>query len=264
MTRPAIIPIRHGRCRGLAVAGFEDFDPSSLPWREVRERAPVLPDGVELAKRSRSRLVLRTRWRGHDLYVKRAIARTWRHRVSVLLQGSKPQREWHCAQAFLARGILVPRPVFYCGSRSGPCYLATEALPAAWRPLADVVAERGIDPALLADVARYTRWLHDLPALHADYRSDHVWLTDAPPDAPLHQRFALMDLDGSRAGRRAVTGAERATAFLQLFISLLRAHLDQSTASAMIDAYTAGGARAIDAAALLDRARREFLASKGR
>lgn len=243
---------RRGRLRGLALPGFEEFDPLALPWEAVAAKEP-LPQGFEPAKRSRSRLVIATEVRGERLFVKRAMARTWRHRISALVQGSKLRREWHTARRFLAAGVNVPVPIFLAEAPRWTSYLATRAFPQEWESLDVRFAREGIDDATLEELARYTRWLHALPAYHDDYRTEHIHRTDAPGDAPPQEQFALLDLDGAHAGA-APSRAKREEALSELFLSLMRDGLTRDQVERFVALYDKGKAEKFDAEALFKRA----------
>ncbi|MDK2970658.1 MAG: Lipopolysaccharide kinase (Kdo/WaaP) family [Candidatus Sumerlaeota bacterium] len=224
-----------GPLHGLSLPGYEDLNPAALPWREAASKEP-LPTGVLLAKRSRSRLVLAANFHGERLYFKRARARTFRHRLSAHLRGDKLQREWHAAREFLAAGVIVPVPVLYATAGHHETYLVTRGLPSAWQPLSHWFRENGLDQEQLDALADYTRWLHALPAYHDDYRTDHVYRTDAPPTAPIGERYALIDLDGSTTGR-IPTRRQREEALLELFVALLRRPFTIAHATRFIERY---------------------------
>ncbi len=213
------IPWSQDDLQGLALPGYESFDPRSLPWSESSTGVP-LPQGFRLTKKSRHRWVLAFEWRGEKLYAKRGIPRLIRQRVSWTLRGSKAQREFAIGRAFAATGITVPEPVFYAHTLSSESFLVTRALPETWSSYADWARNNGLSEEDLAEVARFARWLHGLSAFHADFRADHVFRTDALPGSPPHEGFALIDLDGSRIGRNPSTRL-RAVALYQFFLSLV-------------------------------------------
>lgn len=252
-------PWRRGQLRGWALPGFEEFDPAALPWDAAAAKRP-LPDGVRLAKRSRSRIVLAVAFANQTVYVKRGRVRSVRRWLSSWIRGDKMCREWHVAHAFAALGVRVPQPVLYASEGVGRAYLATRALPDSWTPLADWFHAHGLDADQLDALADYTRWLHALPAYHDDYRTDHIYRTDAPDSAPVGERFALIDLDGAHAGRPP-SPAKRREALVELFVSLLRESLTLDHAQRFTARYAAPG---LDPAALFAKARHLYDEAKGK
>ncbi len=233
LSRP--IPWSQDDLHGQALPGFESFDPRSLPWEEASKRLPM-PEGYVLTKKSRHRWVICFEWRGERVYAKRGIPALIRQRVSWTLRGSKAQREFATGRAFLAAGVTVPEPVFFANAKSAESFLLTRSLPDTWLPLVDYFRKVPLQEEELVEVARFTRWLHGLSAFHADYRGDHIFKTDAPSGSPAHERYALIDLDGSRIGRYP-SRRLRAHALYQLFLSLVPRGMNREIALRFCRAY---------------------------
>jgi hypothetical protein len=256
LSRP--IPWSQDDLQGLALPGYESFDPRALPWAEASTGGPM-PNGCQLTKKSRHRWVLGFEWRGEKLYAKRGIPRLIRQRVSWTLRGSKAQREFAIGRAFVAAGITVPEPVFYAHTKSSESFLVTRALPENWMSFIEWARQHGLHDEDLAEVARYTRWLHGLSAFHADYRADHIFRTDAPPGSPPHESFALIDLDGSRVGRVPSTRL-RTVALYQFFLSLVPVGMTRERAVEFCHVYAPkpSDCNRLDPNAIYDRVERSW------
>lgn len=223
--------------RGLALPGFEDFDPAAYPWEAARAKQP-LPPGVALAKRSPSRWVLGIQWRGHALHLKRTLSPTLRARLSSMLKGSKSAREFNTGRAVLEHGLRTPEPAFYAEAPGGESFLATRSLPPDLEPVSHRLRrEDRIVPELLDALADLTRLIHESGVWHADWRTDHVFSSAALDAAPVAQRFALLDLDGAVVGNRLVGAARRERSVHQLFVSLLRRPFTEEHAERFLARY---------------------------
>jgi len=249
---PEAVAWKRGGLRGHVLPGYKGLDPAAMPWEAARAGEP-LPDGVELAKRSRSRLVLADRRGEETLYYKRLRPYRLSRRASAMLLGPKTLREWKVGRRFLAAGILVPVPVLYAAGPEDVTYLVTRSLPSSWHPVDEIVSRDGIDGGLLDDLAELTRWLHALPALHGDYRADHIWATDSRRGAPIGKRFAFIDLDGSDLGDAPST-RQRAKALHELFQSLAGHGLGLLHIERFVAAYDPASAYGLDPARIYERA----------
>lgn len=233
--------VQRGGLRGKALPGFESLPVESYPWRAAAQRRhPPLPDGYFRAKWSRTRLVLSATHGGHRVFVKRYRTAKLVARIYELFIPPKMRREWRVTRAFLRAGALTALPVFYARTRDNTTYLATLSLPEGWTSLEAFCRSNGLDRELLLDVARVTRWLHELPAYHNDYRTDHIYIVSRNPALPLRKRFAFIDVDGGYCGKR-VSRYKRREAFFELFVSLGRHGLTRATAQQMGEAYEREG-----------------------
>ena len=214
---------------------WRGFDPRPLPWEDARAKRP-LPEGFLRAKKSVSRVVLETNALGEHVFVKQSLPVTLRNRLSQRIVGSKSMRELAVTAAYTRAGIRTVDALMAADARSGANYLVTRGAPAGWEPLDDVFAREGLQRELLDELAGYTCWLHQIPAWHSDYRTDHIWWTGAPGKAPMSERFALIDLDGCSIGRR-VTQRQRARALHQLFMSLDRHGIDEEQTTRFLELY---------------------------
>lgn len=249
------LPWRLGPWRGLALPGFEDFDPLAWPWEAARLKQ-TLPAGVTLAKRSPSRWVLSVAWNGHALHVKRTLAPTLRARLSALVKGTKSAREFAVARAIIAHGLRTPEPVLFARGPRGESYLATRSLPADHEPVSiRLRRENRVVPELLEALADLTRLLHESGVWHADWRTDHVFSSEALDAAPLAERFALLDLDGAVVVDGTVSAGRRARSVHQLFVSLLRRPFTREHADQFVARY---GLPLPPAAVLYDKAVRDY------
>jgi len=255
------VALQHPSLKGRAFPLFADFDPLRLPWEAASLKKP-LPPGIALAKRSRSRLVLATTHAGVAVHVKRAASRSWARKFSARLTGPKTLREFRAAITMRDLGVIVPEPLHYGAAGAFLSFLTTRTFPPAWMPLASRLRDGGLDEHLLHDVAKFTRVLHELPACHGDYRSDHIWLTDAPATAPLLERFALIDLDGSTAGESVSTRA-REKAWFELCLSLLRRDIAYSAFAAMLGVYEGRQPIGLSAATIYRTAREHHASTAG-
>ncbi|MEQ8818689.1 MAG: lipopolysaccharide kinase InaA family protein [Sumerlaeia bacterium] len=255
--RPAnTVKIKRGTLRGFARPGYEELLPESISWADVQAKRPVDPD-VQVAKRSRSRLVVAVPFRGETLYIKRALARTFERKVSAVLLGPKTYREWRMAERFRATGVIVPEPLFYARRGQWLSWLATRGYPESWLPMADLFEARGLSDNDLQDLGALTRELHGRQVFHGDWRTDHIYRTGADEDAPLLEKYALLDLDGARCGR-PVTEKMRDAALRQLLQSLMRAGLTEPMAELLIRAYDAE----LDASPLFAEAQAAYVATQ--
>lgn len=245
---PEPVSWNRGEWSGWVVPGCQDLDPASLPW-DIAARTKRVPHPFLLAKHSRSRLVIAVPFNGETVYVKRAVARSLPRRISASLRGPKTLREWTVARDFLAAGVRVPEPVLYAAGPGHVSFLATRGFPPEWRTVYAIVKLNGPDCGVLGRVGRYSRWLHDLPAFHADFRSDHLFVTGSE-DGDL----ALMDLDGASAGR-PVSNSRRSEALAIFFASLLRFGMKRRHVRELVDAYEGTAPRGLNAAAILEAAR---------
>ncbi|MCB2154223.1 lipopolysaccharide kinase InaA family protein [bacterium] len=241
-------PWQREALRGLVLPGYEDLDPAGLPWEDAAAKRP-LEGEHSVAKRSRSRLVIRIEHEGETLYVKRALARTLPRVVSAFLLGPKTFREWRTAHEWLDQGLRVPEPVLVASQGKRLSYLVTRGLPESWTPLNEWLKTNGLDLEMLKDVGRLARALHDRPAYHADYRTDHIYRTDAPADAPLFERFAFIDLDGAFIGK-PVSTEQRRQALVQFLVSLKRRDASVEHAAALVAGYEEASPIGLDPAAL--------------
>lgn len=242
-------PWTHGALRGCAAEGFDHLRPLDLPWREAQQKKP-LPDGVRLAKRSKSRWVLATDVRGETLYFKREIHENWQRRISALVLGPKTRREWTMGWRFLALGVRVPEPVLFAADGT-QAFLVTRAMPSAWTTVKERIAahpETRLDSMTLAGA--FAGALHAREAYHHDYRNNHVYVTDAPGDAPIFERMALIDLDGAWTDR-AVNAARAEEAAVEFFRSFTRGSVVDADVQAYVDAYAVDSGRRLDAGRIL-------------
>ncbi|MCC5876412.1 MAG: hypothetical protein JJU11_09370, partial [Candidatus Sumerlaeia bacterium] len=93
-------------------------------------------------------------------------------------------------------------------------------------------AQKGVQQARGAAVAQWTGALHDRGILHADYRSDHVYLDPAGAQ----DDWALIDLDGSRTNAPVIQPQAR-RAILQLVQSLVPHGINLVAIRTFIDLY---------------------------
>lgn len=236
---------------GTAATGFEDLNPLELPWQNVVD-FKELPKGVELAKRSKSRLVLRIEHNGTALFVKRIFARKFKNQVSALVLGSKANREWKAAQAFLDKGVLVPKPVFVASDGKRLSFLATIALEEKWKPLDEFLRHHALSDELIVHLATFTAELHQKKLYHDDYRSDHLYLTEDWASQPLFESIILMDLDGATWTKTPST-EKRVEAVEELFLSLMRIDLIPKQAKLFCNAYANKTAIKLPAQDIYDR-----------
>ncbi len=247
-----------GKFRGYVLHGYEDLAPESLPWQNAGDKKP-LPDGIELAKRGRSRLVLASNFKDEKLYFKRMKPRLLRQRISNLFRGSKSWREWKAGRELLEKGVLTPEPVLYAKSPDGTTFIVTRGLPPAWEPLDHWLNRNGPDGEMLDQVAQYTAWIHGLLVYHHDYRSDHIYpVVPIEKNAAIGERFCLIDLDGTRIGK-PITNAKRDEALFELFLSVMRYEFTPELAGRFISVYEdSAGVKIENSQTLFDRAHRSL------
>jgi 3-deoxy-D-manno-octulosonic acid kinase len=109
---------------------------------------------------------------------------------------SRACREYHLLDWMRRAGLPVPRPVAARYAPFGLCYradLVTERIPDA-RPLAEILQERALPPAVWSDIGAVIRRMHDAGVDHVDLNCRNILLDGG--DAPW-----LIDFD--RCRRRA-------------------------------------------------------------
>lgn len=236
-----------------AAEEWRDFDPRLLPWEDARAKRP-LPEGITRAKRSPFRVVLRVERPAGAIYVKQARPANWHRAFSEFFEGSKLLREWNLLRGFAARGARVPEALFLGKSPEGFWYLGTRALPNGWRCVEDILRTGARQVDTMREAGRFAAWLHDAGLYHADFKGEHILETDAPADAPIGERFALVDLDGSQV-RDSVGLHKRRRALRRLAASLIPEGLEQEGLDAFLAAYNPDGRWRINGARLMARAR---------
>lgn len=220
--------------RRVCLPEFAGLDPLALPWREMRRNPQDFPL-VRMAKISSARTVagfeVQTPAGGQAIYLKRSLVKAPLKRMLALVRESKEWREFELALAFAAAGFVVPEPVYYSETAVDgvpTIFYATRALAPEFREAKGFFLETRSFTAEWRSLAAFARTLHARPALHADFRADHVFFA---PDG-----WAMIDLDGSRVGK-PVTRAERIRAMGQLTESVLKAGVTREDLRAFAEIY---------------------------
>lgn len=234
---PAAVDWHHESLSGRVLPGYETLDPASLPWEQLAAGVP-LPPAIVHGKVSRSRLVLGFPHpvTGERLFAKRAIERTLAKRLSSVFQGPKVFREWDLARAFLAADVPVPEPLLVAHGREARArvgYLVTRAFPGYWEKVSDAFRGEAFHAAgHWEELARFAARMHRRGVFHADFRADHVFLRDPASGGG----FALLDLDGSTAGR-PIPPWKRRKALIILFHTLRNKGLTLGHVRAFLELY---------------------------
>lgn len=143
--------------------------------------------------------------------------------IGGAFRASKAAREFELGRRMLSSGFLTPTPILIAERRTGPflreSLLVTRGLDPGWtsardlwRDLHDAGAAEA--DAVAVDLGRALRAFHDRGMLFADSRGHH-WFTprggvDRSGGEEVLRRWAVIDLDASRLGGRAVSpGARR-------------------------------------------------------
>lgn len=227
-----------------------EFAPWNLPWAEVRKH-PELFEDPKLFKMSSRRTVVRTALAGRTLFVKRSLVLGAKERLRAPLVLPKEAQELLLATEWIAAGINVPQPAFFAVGPDPvkPCsarFYATEPLPDGLVEAKEHFAQHGFDGPELEFIARETARLHAIPAFHADYRTDHLYLGA--------EALWFIDLDRSSIGAVPST-RDREQALLQFFQSLIPAGVSEAEGVRFFGAYDPEGKHQIDGAALVRQAR---------
>ncbi len=188
------------------------------------------------------------------IYLKRSLHRHPVDKFLSLFRDSKEWREFQLALKFREAGILVPDPLYYSeavdaeGHRA--VFLATRALDRDWIEAKTFFKAERRFAAEWESLARFTRELHQRGILHADYRSDHLYLHQGRLAAGNDlATWALIDLDGSRTGI-TVTARQRDRALRQLAESLLTSGLTEPDLAAFLRLYDPDNRHRLDPAAI--------------
>lgn len=248
--RAGWVRAEHGPYQCWSLPELATLAPWTLPWTEVRNNPELFTD-PKLFKLSSRRTVVRTESAGRPLFVKRSLVlrQTERLRYSVVLP--KEAKELLLALDWLAAGLHVPAPVFFAigPDPARPCparFYVTEPLPSGLREAKAHFAECGFADGAIERIAREAARLHALPALHSDFRADHIYLGP--------EELWYIDLDGSTRGRKPSRG-DRTRAFLQFFQSLVPEGITEEVGSRFIAVYDPTNEFSFDGAALVREAR---------
>jgi hypothetical protein len=244
--------------RRVFTPAFGNLDPLALPWKEMRRHPDRFPD-VHMAKIQSARTVAGLWYKPPNaprvrIYLKRSFIQGRMRRLLAPFRRTKEWREFLLAQDFLKAGIRVPEPVYYSEAQQDDgrsvTFYATLALEERLRDAKTHFIETQTFGGDWLALARFTRNLHDKGILHADYRAGHVFLDPKREDFD----WTLIDLDGSRAGRR-VSASERRRALRQLAESLLKAELTEEDLRRFMEVYDPEHRCAIDCSEVLAQAR---------
>lgn len=243
--------------RAIYLPGFEDFDPIDFPWKEVEEKNP-LPSKYELAKRSRSRLVLKFQRDGQTYFIKRIKARKFSSQISAAFLGSKAYREFQAALEFEKAGFKVPKPVFVAyGHLNYWSYLVTEGLSEDLVSLDEYLRHHELTDDLIEKLAYYSALLHESKLYHNDFRSDHFFMKETWSEDSLQEVFTMIDLDGATFGKKP-SDKQRIEAIDELFLSLMRVDLVKNQAELFCDSYQNETNVKLDAEKLYEKAFQEY------
>jgi hypothetical protein len=238
----------------MTAPGFEQLDPVAIPWRELRRMPERFPDW-HVAKVSSARTVVGRQVElelgSARLYFKRSLLRGFAARLLRHLRHPKEIREWQLAGQFAARGLNVPRPVFYgeAYDPSAGCqaiFLVTEALPDRWVEAKSYFRNASFVTGAWESLARFTRELHSMGIYHADYRADHLYVDPDQLSSGDVAAWAMIDLDGSSINR-PVSGHRRRRALRQLTESLEGVGITEADLAKFISIYDPPGVWQLDA-----------------
>ena len=133
------------------------------------------------------------------LCVKEYRTRGWLDRLKDLLRGSRARRAWRAAMRLLAAGVEIPEPIALL-ERGGTGFLVTRFVEHA-APLKQLLcerfggrlcpAERDAKRALIRQLARWLRRLHDLGIYHDDWSAKNILAIERGG----RWAFRLLDLD---------------------------------------------------------------------
>jgi hypothetical protein len=242
-TSPQHIPYRRGTLRGRCLAGYESFDLSAIPWDRLGSQSH---DGIDLAKRSRTRRVVRMEFAPdgeapRGVYAKRVQVLDNRKRIGALLIPSKARHEWNAGYRLIEMGVATARPVVFAEEWRGPwlaaSFLVTEELVGA-RSLREELArvdDRRGRRNLLAEFGCWLWSVHRRGFYHDDCSAEHVYVRtekDAEKETPaekessgrktaaVSEAFLFIDLDNCRFHRRAVPWWRRVKNLFQVLRSI--------------------------------------------
>ncbi|MCC6547597.1 hypothetical protein IT570_10565 [Candidatus Sumerlaeota bacterium] len=261
MLNDAPPPYKARRC----VAWIAEFDPLGLPWKEMRRSPQDFPEH-HVAKVSRARTVVGLTFvdasgTPQRIYAKRSLLRGPVARLAARFRESKEWREFELAGAFLRAGFTVPEPLYYSeamvkSESAHAIFYATRALPGRWRVAKEFFKTTKRFCAEWESLAKFTRLLHERGVLHADYRSDHLFmdLDCIARGEDVAKCWALIDLDGSRCGRN-VSRSERERALKQLAESLITSEVGEQNLKRFLEIYDPEGTWNFEAARILKAAR---------
>lgn len=242
--------------RGLAVAAFQRFEFTSLPWPEF-ERVGYSRDGILCVKKSRSRHVLRVArpaefgadavlWTDHAVFAKRYLINTARRRFGNLLSGGKARREFLLGWRLLALGFETPRPLAYIvagpgrifdppamrGFSAASSFLLTQELVNAGSVRDWVTDGRAAAGNFYRALAAFLARMHAAGFYHDDCGADNLCVApgasfapdpaaEPPAETPSAEaRFMIMDIDHGKIYRRGVPHRRRMLNLFQIIRSL--------------------------------------------
>jgi len=214
-------PVQVGRFSGFAVADWAE----RLP-RSADQLARAL-EITEYVKKSRRGLAGFARVAGRRVFVKCDTERGWKRPhgpwpriLEEWLRGSRQRKAWRMGHALLVRGVGTARPLVWVdlshGLRGRRSTVVNESVEQS-RPLNEALADlRGRRRArCIETVAREIRRLHESGLSHRDLKAQNVMVRYDG-----HRwRMALVDMDGVRRHRRAVSGRRRRQNLMRLAFS---------------------------------------------
>lgn len=170
-----------------------------------------LLEGAEIVKDSPTTTVGRAAVAGHEIFIKRYNYQGAAYAIKDFFRSSRAKRGWQAANHCHAMGIDVALPVAYLERRRWrvlrESYVVTAAVPG--EELSRLLARRGADTgfkrALIGQLARQLRFMHDRGIGPRDLKGANIIVEESGPE---RYKFSIVDFDGIFNG--PITGRMRA------------------------------------------------------